>query len=963
MADLFARAVEALEQGHGAEASSLLVRALRAPGLRADEQIRLRCALAEAWLLQDDLRQATEALGRPPDGRERADPARLSDLWRLHGRLAAARGEPSRGIAFLTKALRFAERGHDSRAIGLSHYELALCYRQVGDTAIVREHLTAAASALHAAGDRRYLAMVHSLSGVVLAQDGRLDEALVAMRHAERLALAAGAGDVLATVCGNQANVALMQHRHDEALALADRSVTLQEESGTPHGLGVALASLGQILVRVGNLDRAEEILNRALDVRSPRQFMRETTGAVHDTLAQIHLIRGDHAEASRAVARAREAYGEYGAQTSQWYEWSLRVLDARLALRRGDPAAALDLAGDLVAAPGVPPAYAIQAELIAIEAHLAAGHPEEAQTRLQAAEGGIQPSAMSGTWGEFLRLRGRLHAIFERAGDAYHDFSQSVSVFELLGERYQAGLSYHEAGRVAAAAGAHDRASRYLTEAAARFTALGASPELAETRALLERVPSAPPAGLTALEVDGDDVLVRRLVDAASIPALLAREGAAALFDACGADAAVLFVRSPDGGIRILAGAGHGVGDTASLAAAAAQAVPRGQSGDALDAIGKDGGGVRYAWLSRRSRVPVDALRRFRMLCAVLRQGFDLCAARERPVQAASVAIERTLEPLLPGFVCAGAAMQRVADQIQRLQGNDLTVLITGESGTGKDLVARAIHAGSPRRDHMFLPYNCTSATRELADSQLFGHRRGSFTGALADQPGVLRTAVGGTLFLDEVGDLPIDVQPKLLRFLEQGEVLPVGETRPITVDVRVVAATNADLEQRVSEGRFREDLFYRLSVIRIHVPPLRQRREEISHLCSFFLREACERLGKPGVRLSAETLDLFDVFPWPGNVRQLRNEVQRAVALSAPEGLIEPEMLSPALAGTADAPTRTRARRTSLAAAIESLEREMIAAALEQAGGNISETARSLGLTRRGLYLKMQRLGVGDL
>ena len=139
-----------------------------------------------------------------------------------------------------------------------------------------------------------------------------------------------------------------------------------------------------------------------------------------------------------------------------------------------------------------------------------------------------------------------------------------------------------------------------------------------------------------------------------------------------------------------------------------------------------------------------------------------------------------------------------------------------------------------------MFLPYNCTSATRELADSQLFGHRRGSFTGAVADQPGVLRTAVGGTLFLDEIGDLPLDVQPKLLRFLEQGEVLPVGDTRPHRVDVRVVAATNADLEQRVAEGKFREDLFYRLSVIRIHVPPLRDRREEIPHLSTFFLREA---------------------------------------------------------------------------------------------------------------------------
>jgi DNA-binding NtrC family response regulator len=243
-----------------------------------------------------------------------------------------------------------------------------------------------------------------------------------------------------------------------------------------------------------------------------------------------------------------------------------------------------------------------------------------------------------------------------------------------------------------------------------------------------------------------------------------------------------------------------------------------------------------------------------------------------------------------------------------------------------------------------------------------LFGHRRGSFTGAVADQPGVLRTAVGGTLFLDEVGDLPLDVQPKLLRFLEQGEVLPVGETRPQKVDVRVVAATNADLEQRVAEGKFREDLFYRLSVIRIHLPPLRERREEIAHLSTFFLRESSDRLGKPGVRLGQETLDLFDAFPWPGNVRQLRNEVQRGVALAPSGGLITPDLLSPALAGSFEGISlpQTRGRRTSLAASVEKLEREMIERALERSAGNISETARVLGLTRRGLYLKMERLGV---
>jgi DNA-binding NtrC family response regulator len=315
---------------------------------------------------------------------------------------------------------------------------------------------------------------------------------------------------------------------------------------------------------------------------------------------------------------------------------------------------------------------------------------------------------------------------------------------------------------------------------------------------------------------------------------------------------------------------------------------------------------------------------------------------------------------------------MQRVVEQVQRLQGNDLTVLITGESGTGKELVARAIHVGSPRNAATFLPYNCTTTTRELADSQLFGHRRGAFTGAVNDQPGLIRAAAGGTLFLDEVGDLPFDVQPKLLRFLEQSEILPVGDTRPQHVDLRVLAATNADLEQRVSEGKFREDLYYRLSVIRIHIPPLRQRRDEIPHLATFFLREAADRLSKPDVALSPEVLSLFASYWWPGNVRQLRNEVQRAVALAAPGSTVVPEHLSPDL--TTEAPDQNQGVNGSasnggapalkagqtLAELVDEVERSLIADSMEKSGGNIAESARRLGLTRRGLYLKLKRLGI---
>src|SRR6185437_7172857 len=295
---ILARTKTALERGRGADAAQLLSPLLRSGSMTPEDELSVRTALAEAWLLQDDLAQAAATLGRAPDIlREAMGDAQLSVLWRLHGRITYARGEQSRAIALHTRALKHAALAHDSRQIGLAHYELALCYKQVGDSGIVREHLTEAASALHAAGDRRHLALVHSLSAVLLAQSGRSDEATAALRQGERLAMAIPADDVVAGIVHNQANVALMRHRHDQALALAERSVALHESLGSGHGLAVALATLGQIFVQLGDLERAEQVLTRTLEVRSTVQF-HETTGAVFDTLAQIHLMRGSYERA-----------------------------------------------------------------------------------------------------------------------------------------------------------------------------------------------------------------------------------------------------------------------------------------------------------------------------------------------------------------------------------------------------------------------------------------------------------------------------------------------------------------------------------------------------------------------------------------------------------------------------------------------------------------------------------------
>ena len=307
----------------------------------------------------------------------------------------------------------------------------------------------------------------------------------------------------------------------------------------------------------------------------------------------------------------------------------------------------------------------------------------------------------------------------------------------------------------------------------------------------------------------------------------------------------------------------------------------------------------------------------------------------------------------------------------IRRVATSNVTVLLTGETGVGKELFARALHQASPRSDKTFLPFNCGTVPKDLIDSQLFGHRRGSFTGAHADAAGVIRSAAGGTLFLDEIGEMAIETQPKLLRFLEDSEILPLGESKPQLVDVRIVAATNANLDQMVADGRFREDLYYRLNVIRINIPPLRERREEIPALVEHFLERFGRELQKPLLRVADETLEYLVLYRWPGNVRQLANELRRMVALAEPNAVLMPAHLSDdIIASRRTIPVGNAPRGFSevvtridqpLSAAIEHIERAAIQRALSVTDGNLIEAARMLGLSRKGLYLKRQRLKLG--
>ena len=313
---------------------------------------------------------------------------------------------------------------------------------------------------------------------------------------------------------------------------------------------------------------------------------------------------------------------------------------------------------------------------------------------------------------------------------------------------------------------------------------------------------------------------------------------------------------------------------------------------------------------------------------------------------------------------------MQTLLATGRRVAPTNAPVLITGETGTGKEVLARAIHAYSNRSKAAFIPFNCTSTPRDMLDSQLFGHRRGSFTGAIENFQGIIRGAAGGTLLLDEIGDMSLEVQPKLLRFLESGEVHPVGETQPVRADVRVIAATNADLDALVNEGSFREDLFYRLNIVHLHIPPLRERRIEIPALAHNYLGRYALEYVKGSLRLAEETMEYLVLYRWPGNVRQLANEMRRVAALCEPGAVVMPEHLSAAIAASRrTVPASERSLDPievvvrldqPMAAATEHLERAMLQHALKECGGRMEETAARLGLSRKGLYLKRQRLGI---
>jgi len=300
-------------------------------------------------------------------------------------------------------------------------------------------------------------------------------------------------------------------------------------------------------------------------------------------------------------------------------------------------------------------------------------------------------------------------------------------------------------------------------------------------------------------------------------------------------------------------------------------------------------------------------------------------------------------------------ARMLEVYKLVARVAPTSATVLVVGESGTGKELVARAIHSHSSRASTAFVPVNCTALSESLLESELFGHARGAFTGAIAAKRGLFEMADGGTLFLDEIGDMGPKMQAQLLRTLQDGEVRPVGSSESIKVDVRLVCATNRDLEAEVKAGRFREDLYFRINVVTVKLPPLRERAGDIPILVAHFLAKVARREGRAEASISREALDLLCRYQWPGNVRELENAIERAVAVAKGNVILPSDLPADVSGGAPPAPAGIIDDRPTLS----ELERRYIALVLAECGGNKKKAAERLGIDRRTLYRALERSG----
>jgi len=870
----------------------------------------------------------------------------------------------------------------DDSLFGLIYASLSRSYRAVGQFPIARDFAVQSLEVYRKAGKRRGMIDAYMALSTISVQDGKLRECV---EHCQQILNIVGdrpENYVLGRVYSDMAGAYTLMHRPLEGIACLEKCAGYFEKTEHTANFLVAYNNLGLNLITVGEWERAEKTLQTAVKiaVETNHKFL----PVIYDSIGELYLLWEKFEEAEKYLQKAIEISET---QNRKWYVVQALHTWGRFHLATGKYKRAVEISRKyLETAEQLNNSFFIRnAHLQLAEIYLQQEKGSEFEAELKLAERQVEDDD---TDLQITAYAEKLAGHFAKANNdpalAEYHFSRSLSLYEVLHDFYYSSLCRYEIGVVLSGTNPK-RAAENFDKAIENFRRL-------QIGRLLEKAEKArhelrDDAHETKQTGQNIGLLTTRLAESATSRELLFHEFSSVLRQESKAKK-ILIARAKEAETKLspIVFSGFTPAESDRLASDLQQANEGGELADFAEAnnfavlqLRELNDAPVFLLIFPRAGAKLSDKSSIQPLIKVLELGLKVCALREKnKTQSAKVeAGALKVESPLPGFIHSSPGMTAVVEEIYKIRNSDITVLITGESGTGKELVSRAVHALSNRKDKIFIPFNCTAIPRELAEGHLFGYRKGAFTGAVNDHSGVIRSADGGTLFLDEIGDLPLEVQPKLLRFLQEGEIHPLGEKKPINVDVRVIAATNVSLEEKVADGSFREDLYYRLNVIRLLVPSLRERRSEIPLLVNHYINHYSALFNKRNITITPQTIDLLMVCDWEGNIRQLCNELQRMVVRTEDGETITPEHLSPELRKSS-LPLSSEPRGNKIQAEsfstvfnvnrqngtlneiIEQIESRVILETLQRHNGNVSRVARELDISRRNLYMKLERYGL---
>lgn len=988
---VFSSVGQKLRDGLSKEAEQILVKTIEGYGHSPDDAANLKRLLSFTLETMGRYKDSLEIL-MPFEDPDVLNRLKTETQIRVTTQLAIAYcnlADRPKAVTILKETLKRAQENELGRLSGIVYTGLSRVYRKLNEFPIARDY--ADKSLAYFREDGNWLGMAEAYREIALAYHlgGDSEKALSSFEQGIQIIGERSAPFMLGKLYTDMSGAYVLLRKPQEGIACLEKSIEFFER--TEHVLNSVIAynNLGLNLLLIGNWTRAEAMIKRALDLASASNHAH--VAGILDSLGELKIMRGELDDAETLLERAVELANE---RKSGWYAVQAMRNLARCRLAQGkhqeaadNARAAIELSREID-----DKHYANMAGLVLAESYLHVGTTADCENYLKTIE---ETDATSDFFvlGSIQHIRGLAALVDGDKQLAVHHFSRSLTIFEAAEDLYHTAVANFLIGENLDYSQT-SRALKHLSTAGEIFKKLGidsyAGAVGEKIRELKESKPLSRQAEVSLRRNSVvSQLLMVRLAEATASRELLFRELVAVLQQESRAKRILIAEPTESKQLRPFITHGYSPDESAKITAGF----------DAAKLKGEEKAFLRNKDLAVFPLRPANAAPAFLLvnpsadavlndesplqpLLRVVELGLDVISLRERDK---SAPIEQEASPytsssLMPGFIHSSPAMTALVEEVYKIRSSDVTVLVTGESGTGKELVSRAIHAISNRKDKIFVPFNCTAVPKELAEGHLFGYRKGAFTGAVNDSPGMIRAADGGTLFLDEIGDLPLDVQPKILRFLQEGEVQPIGEKRPIKVDVRVIAATNMPLEDKVADGTFREDLYYRLNVIRLRVPPLRERRSEIPPIVNYYINHYSSRFGKHDITFTPQTIDLLMVCEWEGNVRQLCNEVQRIIARAVDKEVVTPDHLSPELKrsaqpltsfsdGTAIRPIASydsvfsfngATAGSRLEDAVGELETQMIKSSLARHNWNISRVANELGLTRRGLYLKLSRYGI---